>query len=212
MEEVHVFVDKTWFVFLVMDALLPCTSPLSPGEIRTCIQDYSRMLCRLKIPVKYSFAQILEAGKESLETLYAEGFLTNDGYCCCADSLVRMREYGRKQRQIICHGDLSNVNIMQDEQGQPVVIDWEDALTAFPEYDFLYWLTFFSQRNYYASSLFRSWGIGLEWGTDLMVLVTIIKSWMSYRNGSYVHNRISFQNRIREIYRIKEEASVCGKW
>ena len=204
MEEVRVPANGTWFVFLVMDELYPCAAPPLPAEIRACIRDYEQKLRPSLIPAEYSFGQVLEAGRESLEALHAEGFLRYNCYCCCKDSLERMWEYGWKEQSAVCHGDLSNVNIMQDEQGRLVVIDWEDALTAFSEYDFLYWLTFFSQRNYYAPGLLRSYGINPERGTDLMVLITIIKSQMSYWNGSYAKNRISFQDRIHEIYQIKE--------
>lgn len=206
LEEVRILANGIWYVFLVMDELFPCAVPLPPQKIRACIQDYGQKLCQSGMNVSYSFTQILEAGKESLDILEAEGFLTRDCYCRCAESLERMEAYSWKEHQIICHGDLSNVNVMQNAEGQLVVIDWEDALLAFEEYDFLYWLTFFSQRNYYTQELLRSCGIGLEWGTDLMVLITIIKSRMSYWNGSYVKNQISYQDRIYEIYKIKEES------
>ena len=84
----------------------------------------------------------------------------------------------------------------------PVVIDWEDSLMAFGEYDYLYWLTFFSQRKYYSPALLENHDIDKVWGTDIMALITLVKSKMSYQNQSYKNNKISFQERIDEIYKM----------
>ena len=197
-ERVDIEINGRQLVFMIMDYLFPYNYSTDFYEVKKCINNYQRKLATKNIEVKYCFRDVIEAGKESLEILYADSFLKKDIYLHCRESLQRIME--KRYLEVVNHGDLSNINIMYTEKQIPIVIDWEDSLYAFQEYDYLYWLTFFSQRKYYSSSLLENNGIHKIWGTDVMVLITIVKSEMSYRNESYKNNRISFQNRINEIY------------
>lgn len=98
----------------------------------------------------------------------------------------------------ICHGDLSNINLAKTDETY-LFLDWEDAMVGPPDYDLLYWLTFFSQRKYYSSLLFRDLGIDERYGKDIMVMILVVKSYLSYINGSYKNNTLSIQDRILEI-------------
>lgn len=198
-ERIEIEVESEKFIFMVMDYLLPGMS-IEPEEVLKCIEHYQQKLGQKKVCVKYTFGQVLKAGDNSLEILHNREFFTEEMYLRCKESLGRVAQKDISSFQEISHGDLSNVNIMFTQKGIPVVIDWEDSLTAFPEYDYLYWLTFFSQRKYYSSTLFERKGIDRTWGTDIMVLITIVKSYMSYRNEGYRNNKLSFEDRINEIY------------
>lgn len=202
-EKTEIEVEGEKYIFLIMDYLLSGMVN-EPKEVQKCIEHYQQKLERKTVKVKYTFEQVLKAGSESLEILYERNFLTEKLYLRCKESLQRIvhRDIGLFRE--ISHGDLSNVNIMSTQSGFPVIIDWEDSLVAFPEYDYLYWLTFFSQRKYYSSILFERNGIDKIWGTDIMVLITIVKSYMSYQNESYRNNKLSFEDRINEIYGMLE--------
>lgn len=202
-KKIEIEVKGENFIFMVMDYLLSGIA-IEPEKVKKCIEHYQQKLEQRNVPVKYTFEQVLKAGEESLEILYTQNFFTEGMYLQCKESLKRVAQKDIGQFRKISHGDLSNVNIMFTQKAVPVVIDWEDSLVAFREYDYLYWLTFFSQRKYYSSSLFDKNAIEKIWGTDIMVLITIVKSYMSYRNGSYINNKISFQDRINEIYGMLE--------
>ena len=79
------------------------------------------------------------------------------------------------------------------------VVDWEDALLAYPEYDILYWLTFYSQRRYYSCHLFEDIGVDKQYGKDIMVMILLIKCYLSFVNESYKKNKLSINYRIDEI-------------
>lgn len=202
-EKIEIEVEGEKYFFMIMDYLLS-GMVIEPKEVQKCIKHYQQKLERKTVKVKYTFEQVLKAGDESLEILYARKFFTEKLYLRCKESLQRIAQRNIGLFREISHGDLSNVNIMSTQKGVPVVIDWEDSLAAFPEYDYLYWLTFFSQRKYYSSTLFERNGIDKIWGTDIMVLITIVKSYMSYQNESYRNNKLSFEDRINEIYGMLE--------
>lgn len=198
-ERVDICLEQTEITFLIMDYLHPVSNQADISDIKTCIKKYQQKLSVNDIAVQYSFQDIIRAGVQSLEILRSEGFLT-ESYMKCRESIERVSAKQKVLPEVIGHGDLSNVNIMCKNSKQLIVIDWEDALVTFPEYDFLYWLTFFLQRKYYSGYLFQENGIDKIWGTDIMVLITLIKSEISYCNGSYKTNSISFEERVNEIY------------
>ena len=198
-ERVDIKIRETQMVFVIMDYLFSFNYVVRPQEVKNYINNYQIKLYQEKVSrVGYSFSQIVKAGEEASGILYEKGFFSKEMYLKCEESLQRIRN--TKYQKRICHGDLSNANIMYTVNRVPIVVDWEDSLIAFQEYDYLYWLTFFSQRKFYASGLLEGSGIDKIWGTDIMVLITIIKSMISYKNESYRKNRISFQDRINEIY------------
>lgn len=202
-EKVEIKLEESLMIFMIMDYLRVGTSLISPSNIEEYTKNIQQKLSPETIKTKYHFGQILDAGKESLETLFLNGFFHKDFYLRCNESIQRIICNDKSKMNVINHGDLSNVNIMYTKNDDPIIIDWEDSIYAFPEYDYLYWLTFFSQRPYYSSTLFDKSGIDKIWGIDVMVLITIIKCRMSYQNNSYKNNQISFYERINEIYTIQ---------
>ena len=98
-----------------------------------------------------------------------------------------------------CHGDLSDKNIMLKD-GHQIVIDWEDAMLGSNKFDLGYWLTFMNQRKYYQTREFKNF-LGVE--KDIfffMVLVLLLKSYLSVLDGSISKNKVSVQERIEELY------------
>lgn len=192
------------FTFLIMDFLSMPQTEMGVLEIRECIHRYQKALQKEKKEIKlsYTFDDVVNAGAESLEILHQAALISESLYERCKDSIAHIQRVKADIPVCPCHGDLSNVNIMINDKGEMLVVDWEDAILAFAEYDFLYWLTFFSQRKLYSIELFRKFKIDLTWGIDVMVLITLVKSEMSYQNESYKKNSLTFEERILEMYQI----------
>lgn len=204
-ERMDIIVNQVEYTFMIMDWLLADASAVDLRQVKAEILSYQTKLLTGGLEINYSFNDIVKAGKQSLMSLYSADFLSKELFLACQNSVDNAWMNAKTKEKAICHGDLSNVNIMLDENGRSVVIDWEDALWAFPEYDFLYWLTFFSQRKYYSASLLQENGIEKRWGCDVMVLITLIKCEMSYVNGDYRNNSLSFEERLQEIYNLSSD-------
>jgi aminoglycoside phosphotransferase family enzyme len=100
--------------------------------------------------------------------------------------------------EVICHGDLSNKNIMLLDN-KPIVLDWEDCFIGVESYDLCYWLTFFDQRKYYDRDMFSESYTEPKKMVALMVLITVLKCYLSYKNGSYKTNTVTFDQRLQQI-------------
>lgn len=186
--------------FMRMDYLKALPQSLKPEEICRCVDNYQKRLSKQHYDVKYRFEEVIKAGWDSRELLYTEKCLSKKVYEQLGEAITCVEKKFPLLPQVICHGDLSQKNLMCNENGQVVVIDWEDALLAFPVYDFLCWLTFFPQRNLYKKGLLEEYGISMPFGVHVMALIILVKCGLSYRSGSYVNDSISFNERLGELY------------
>ena len=184
-------------IFFVMDRLEPLSTKLSPIETVDLILDYNKKLTLLKLNEPYSFTSILETGETALEELISGGLVTHEIYEACFEN-IRLLKSLKLSNSVICHGDLSNKNILR-KNSQIIVIDWEDAFLGVPGYDFCYWLTFFDQREFYNRRIFKDTQLSHDVGIAFMTLIVIVKSIISIRASTYKNNQISFNDRLSEI-------------
>lgn len=169
--------------------------------IQKLINSYRRKLYEIDMEIlNYSIEDFYYVARISVDQLMKEALIDKEIYKFCNEALKNFQYYSEYDREV-CHGDLSNMNIVGID-GQHVALDWEDAMVCVPNYDLLYWLTFFSQRKYYSSYLLRDLGIKERYGKDVMVMILLIKSYMSYLNGSYLKNKLSIQDRLKEIIKM----------
>ena len=98
---------------------------------------------------------------------------------------------------ILCHGDLSNVNMLQ-RNGKAYIVDWEDAIWGVRGYDFLYWLTFMDQRTYMRKDTLQALGLCTERSKFILCFIILMKSYVSYKNKSYLNNKVTFSRRLQE--------------
>lgn len=185
-------------LFMIMDYLdgTECEGDIS--FIEKITRQYSEKLkCVNPNVVNYDMNDLYRASIKSYETLIEKDLITAENALECERTIARFSVYASLEK-VLCHGDLSNVNIM-NKDGKIFVIDWEDAMWAYPGYDILYWLTFYSQRKYYTKYLFEELKIEKQFGKDMMLLIILIKSFMSYKNKSYLTNKLSINDRITEI-------------
>jgi thiamine kinase-like enzyme len=101
--------------------------------------------------------------------------------------------------QHFCHGDISNKNIMLKD-GQPILIDWEDAMLGSPIFDFCYWLTFMDQRKYYPANAFKEFASSNRDVLFFMAVIIVLKSYLSILDGSVSHHKVTIAERLEELY------------
>lgn len=183
---------------LLMDFLEIHSIELDIMTMKTVLDEQQRKLKSLSWnKINYKESEFYDAANQSYMALREAGQINKKIISFAEDALNNYDRY-LKYEKIICHGDLSNVNV-EKINGNYVFLDWEDAMIGLPEYDILYWLTFFAQRKYYSPSLFEDLGINKRYGKDIMVMILMVKSYMSYINGTYRNNKLSIQDRILEI-------------
>lgn len=139
--------DNNWFVFMIMDYLQPINKVPNPQILRNCISDYQTKLTDYKFLPNYSFEHIIDAAEISYALLNNAGIISNKIRIFLAETIEYLKNAASFENFYIGHGDLSNVNIMSHISGKLIIVDWEDALITFREWDFLYWLTFLSQNR-----------------------------------------------------------------
>jgi hypothetical protein len=103
----------------------------------------------------------------------------------------------------LCHGDLSPNNLMTDGY-QSYAIDWEDVFWGVEGYDYLFWLTFFNNRKYYSGGMFGHTPLGSKLEQSILVMILLLKSELAFRDGSYLTNKLDFNQRIGEIVDLRQ--------
>ena len=189
---------QTW---LHMKLLRPCDN-LPPEKVRGLVAGYEQALHSFSqddlIPETDSTALLLREAQVGLETLADQELISQSLHIQVLACLEQIEIHCSEWPKQLCHGDLGSANIMADIDGS-VAIDWEDAFWGVAGYDYLYWLTFFNNRRWLSSEYLGYTGLGLYNEVALMVMILILKSFLSLRNGSYIKNCMSFDQRIREV-------------
>ncbi|MGG1553517.1 phosphotransferase [Paenibacillus ferrarius] len=191
------------YTFLIMDNLRSLDDNPSIEIIRTLINQYGDKLKEKlneldKHDGMYTFHHVYHTGLNALELLL-KGQLVEPSVGIECEKLIRSLSVLTEQTdKVICHGDLSNKNIMLLEN-KPIVLDWEDCFLGVESYDLSYWLTFFDQRKYYDRELFSQFFVEPRRNVSLMLLITVLKCYLSYKNGSYKTNNVTFSQRLQQI-------------
>ena len=200
---VNIIINGMEQFFLIIDILYPIANS-NPLCINNAINDYNTKLSNIQnglIKSEFSFNQIYSLSQDSLNYLYENNHITKTLLDKCNISFLKA-DLLEMKLDTFCHGDLSSKNILQKD-GCLIVIDWEDSFWGYKDYDICYWLTFYEQRKYYTEPfLLRDLGIGYYKGIATMIAITLIKCYMSCRDGSVLTNKLSISTRINEIFRI----------
>lgn len=189
-------------VYLLTNKIPTNDQQVSVKDILEAIRNYTNRLSQLsqeELPsARYHFNDLLDYSENALENL-SRNKLLSDNTCRSIDSHRNTVISNLSNlAPCLCHGDLGPHNILIHDNS-PVVIDWEDALWAFEGYDFLYWLTFMSNRKHYKPGIFNS--IDLEPALSLAItsLIVLLKSALSVQTGTHVSNQITFDDRLNEL-------------
>ncbi len=193
------------YSFLIMDFLEENTQFLSLKEVQNSINNYTEKLTQIDaistINGMYNLNQIYDEAARAIPLLVDNNLLSQEVAARCSDHLSYIKEIIDKSKKVVCHGDLSNKNILR-LNNQPIIIDWEDSFIGIEDYDLCYWLSFFDQKQYHNSELFRLTQISPNNLIAFMVLIVLAKCWLSYKNHSYKSNIMSFNQRLTEILSI----------
>ena len=99
----------------------------------------------------------------------------------------------------LCHGDLGPENIMHIK-GHPVIIDWEDLCVGFSGYDYLYWLTFMTNRQFYGDDMWQKTPLpNSQIERAVMIATVLLKTELASRSGGTDQLKLPPSVRLMEI-------------
>jgi hypothetical protein len=202
LECLHVSVgNNTELLFLLMDSLKPGCG-MSKADIIELIGQYSRNdILKFDGKGMYDISELLFEAKKSLYALDKMGFYSASIIKIAESLLICLESYLAVSPRIVCHGDLADKNIMINSKDEKILLDWEDAFWGIEGYDYLYWLTFFNHRKFYNEpGIFEVAGLSPEIAAGILTLILLIKNAISYYSGEYVNNKLSMDDRLKEIY------------
>ena len=192
-------------IWLHMKSLRPCQA-LSPAMARDLIDGFERPLAAIAdyelVPETDNIKLLLTEAESALSELSTQGLLSQFVQDKAQTCVARCNAHCDEWSVQLCHGDLGPANIMTEGQS-PLVVDWEDAFWGIPGYDYLYWLTFFNNRQWLLPEALGYTPLGRTNEVSLMVVILLLKSFISVRNGSFRTNKASFDERILEVLNLE---------
>ena len=191
--------ERLW---IEIDALDQISDDIVPGRAITLMNAYLDQFASSGNPNFIdrltTIDDILPQVTTAIDTLYNANLLDlnliNDIYYY----IDHLKKILPQIPRVICHGDFGPKNIMKDKT-DAVVIDWEDVFIGCVGYDYLYWLTFMKNQKYLKRENLGKFDFGIEYEISIILLVVILKSYISYRSGTWKNNSISFEYRLREV-------------
>lgn len=194
--------------FFIANQLHYPSSEINPHLILTLTRQYSLKLNAFPytdlIQEKYNFEYLLGEAIKSSSHLFDLGLINSFTYKKLKENFTLLEAMVGYFNPIICHGDLSPKNIMENDNGNAIVIDWEDAFWGFEGYDYLYWLTFFGNRKFYSKAILGHTIWTKKQEIAIMTLVILLKCELSFRMKNYHTNKLTFDERISEILHLDE--------
>lgn len=141
------------------------------------------------------FSDVVSASQTALVYLQSVGKVSGAIGSRLQASLDGLDERVEALGHQFCHGDLGPQNVMKDPNGL-VLLDWEDVLHAFPGYDWIYWLSFFANRDLMSSEALLRSGLPEKLCRDLVAAILVVKSEISLRSGAAALYKVSIEDRL----------------
>ena len=192
--------DRQW---LMMPVFRKNPTPLLPEETVQLLNGLGMQRIRQSCPDIIDAHQdnintLIEFGKSAHINLSSRNLLDREAQATTLAALHLLDRQIQGLQTTLCHGDLSPVNIMR-YNGEPILIDWEDAFLGVTDYDYLFWLTFFENRKLYRENPLQHISIDPKVAKALLVLIVLLKCELAWRNNTWRQNSLSFNARIIEI-------------
>lgn len=191
--------EKVW---MFMESLAPIQHKIVPDDIESIlksVQERAHGKDFSCLASSYTMEKLLDAAAKEREFLHKKGFFSDRLNQELHGLLFQLKDEIKHLPRCLCHGDLSNKNLMQKELDKIIVIDWEDSFWGIDGYDYLYWLTFFENRCFYSKKVFDNVPYSNDTIKGVLAMILIIKSAISYYSGSYLRNSKTFEDRIVEL-------------
>ena len=195
-------VSRVWLHTKVLDAAFAAT----PKEIIGLIHNYQVQLEKCDLTTvdlsrDPNITYLVTQAELALAELAEGNFLAASTIDVVRSSIDRLRTIIQSDNFQLCHGDLGPKNILRDGS-TPIAIDWEDAFFGIPGYDYLYWLTFYENRKWLQPEYLKVTGLAIADEIAVMIVIVLLKSVISVRNGSHSRNALSINDRITEVFAI----------
>jgi hypothetical protein len=197
--EVNISTDRR--TCILMDWLDESPNPFTPTDVRAivgaCHQRLTAIPCERAAQFS-TIAKLIDEGRHALLELERLRFISADTASRIQPYIAAINETAYGLQPLVCHGDLSNKNIMLSH-GKNIVVDWEDAFLGFEGYDFLYWLTFMSNRRYISRSILGHTPLDEKSERGVLLTIVAIKSLISIRSGTIQSSHMPIEQRLREL-------------
>lgn len=192
--------------WMAMEELRAPDVPLVPQMVRALISAYAeniRTAFPAALPQQPGLRALLDVASQAVGALEVRREIDGRMAEQVRAALVIVSRTIAQARPVICHGDLSPGNIMQKRDGVLVAVDWEDSIVGFDGYDYLYWLTFMDNRQFYkCPQTFGATGLGLEVEKSVMLFIVLLKGYISLLRNTLKKNKVSLMDRLNEILSI----------
>jgi hypothetical protein len=186
---------------ILMDWLDITTDPITPWDLRAtigeCYETLSRTLCDRAAQFS-TIAQLIDEGEHALFELERLQLVSAVTCARIQPYLVSLKNAVSDLRPVICHGDLSTKNIMLS-RGKNIIIDWEDSFVGFAGYDYLYWLTFMSNRKYLSRAILGYTALDEKSERGVLLTIVAIKSLISVRSKTIRSSHVPIEQRLLEL-------------
>jgi len=195
----HSGVNRHW---LQMNELIRKTD-LDTSQVQDLVLQFESKISssnfESRIPQNESIDKLVEIAISNLNSLSCEMLISNSIYKATLDHLQHLQFSLPNYPRQICHGDLGPENIMISKNLDIIALDWEDVFWGINGYDYLYWLTFYNNRVFLKRSALGHNNLPINLEISIMVAIIILKCFLSYKNGSYTKNNLTFNQRISEV-------------
>ena len=188
-------------ICILMDWLDVSTTTYAPSDVRSIISGCNDTLKNWSIARASQFAtfdDLIRDGDRALVELERLKYISSVSASMIRPYFDKLKDAVAELPPVICHGDLSNKNIMLNGNTS-IVIDWEDAFVGFKGYDFLYWLTFMDNRKHLSRSIFGYSALDETNERGVLILIVAIKSLISVRTHSVLPSHMPIEQRLLEL-------------
>jgi hypothetical protein len=150
-------------------------------------------------PLDDGFASVLRAAQEALTYLTDIREITASLASRLHDELHHLASQAETFPPHPCHGDLGPRNIMKDQRG-PILLDWEDVFLGIRGYDWICWLSFFSNRHLLTRDHLLKSGLPERSSRAVLLAILLMKCELSVRSGANAGNSITTENRLSDVF------------
>lgn len=199
--------DIPYACFLVLELLENYDNIIHIKQIQNLILEFKYNVDVINIlkNTKYDYNYIFEKSVQALDCLSNFNYITTKTKCKITSLLSK--NYYKSHCEYVCHGDLSNNNILL-HNNKLLLIDWEDAILAHENYDITYWLTFISQRKLLKVETLKKYNLLNKGSYQTFLVIILLKEYLSYINNTIDNNAIGTQERLYQIISLYEDKNI----
>lgn len=154
----------------------------------------------IKLDKSRNIEKLIQKAELKVRKMDDSQIIDGDTSSLLIEAFGKLTSYLAGMTLLQCHGDLGPRNILLSSDGRPIVIDWEDRLWSFKNYDYLYWLTFFENRSLVSRENLIKSGHPLEICQATMAAIVVLKESIFISEGLEIQGRQSAQDRIRMLF------------